>query len=879
MMKGLKPGAVVAALLVASTARAANFEATGNTNPDHQASPWQRGEVVVTFDTTAASMSFDLPTLAVMRTENDIWYINGWSEAYDTLARDSDAFVEGHSFEAMNDTNNVHSRYWIESQNDARIVVRHRCALVNPAGDIAFADDTNVVAANGELGEWTDEWYVFHPDGTHTRKVRVYTNYASDTQSWVAPTPRARVHELEGMYMWNGGRDGRLVEDDLWPDAITLIKMDGTSQTTNFSPYPLTPSSTGTDMYNFYGDFKHANVHVVNTKSTWRPFRIGRPGVDDPDYNPCVWGDTLLVTPYHTPHTVTNLMPTFPPGVTRAQGYDIAGLGQVNYWDHWQVSSTSVTEIWLNGFTSSASPAAELAALAKSWQQAPAMTVDTANGAAGLGYDAGERAYLIDFSGVTQPEIANISIAASAASPIVNPAFLIKDWGGSDAMLAIDGVGVPRGADFRFGHYTTLDIDGVGTWSDVLVVWANFSATSTTQFTIGHPTAMNGTVDISNGAATAVTAASATFNATLETAGPECDVEVYWGATDGGGDAGAWDASASVGSWTDAGPMTVSHAATGLTAGEVWYTFRATNGYLDVWVSPSVYVALAPPAAPVVTGDASPTDDTMPTWTWGPGGAGGAGSFRYGFDEGTWIATGAADTSYTPTVPMADATYTLHVQERNAAGAWSASGTYMIVIDADTDGDGLPDVWENVYYDSGTPGVLDPASADSDGDGTDNDGEEDDDGDGLTNFEEYVLGTSPILADTDDDGVDDDVELSGGLDPTDPDTDGDGMEDGDEVAYGYDPLEKDQDGNGTDDGLDDWDGDGVTNADELAAGDDPGPVPVDDGGDGGCGCSQDPHGSPGAVSVALALMLGMLLRAALARRRSGCRVPRSGNPG
>ena len=48
----------------------------------------------------------------------------------------------------------------------------------------------------------------------------------------------------------------------------------------------------------------------------------------------------------------------------------------------------------------------------------------------------------------------------------------------------------------------------------------------------------------------------------------------------------------------------------------------------------------------------------------------------------------------------------------------------------------------------------------------------DPDKDGLTNYNEYLFGTNPLIADTDDDGVDDGVEISLSLNPLNPKTDG-----------------------------------------------------------------------------------------------------------
>lgn len=126
----------------------------------------------------------------------------------------------------------------------------------------------------------------------------------------------------------------------------------------------------------------------------------------------------------------------------------------------------------------------------------------------------------------------------------------------------------------------------------------------------------------------------------------------------------------------------------------------------------------------------------------------------------------------------------------------------------DTDGDGMPDVWE---WAQSLPaagshcieGGPDPVQPDAD---------QDADGDGVTNGREHGLGTRPGCPDTDLGGADDGFEESFRLDALDPrddfvddarDSDGDGVTDFEErTARGTDPFLADTDGDGLLDGAD-----------------------------------------------------------------------------
>ena len=106
----------------------------------------------------------------------------------------------------------------------------------------------------------------------------------------------------------------------------------------------------------------------------------------------------------------------------------------------------------------------------------------------------------------------------------------------------------------------------------------------------------------------------------------------------------------------------------------------------------------------------------------------------------------------------------------------------------DTDGDDLPDAWEDEHFgnNDGTATVAELALQS----GSDNA-----DGDGLDNEGEFLNGTDPNDEDSDDDNLFDDEEITNSTNPNDPDSDGDTLLDGDEVNdHLTNPNERDSDG-------------------------------------------------------------------------------------
>ena len=145
----------------------------------------------------------------------------------------------------------------------------------------------------------------------------------------------------------------------------------------------------------------------------------------------------------------------------------------------------------------------------------------------------------------------------------------------------------------------------------------------------------------------------------------------------------------------------------------------------------------------------------------------------------TWqtLATVAANTGdaygifhYTDTGFTANLTHQYRVRY-TFGGLQSAPSPLVALHVLDTDGDGLPDAWEQQYF-----GSLTMAASAAD----------DSDGDGRTNQQEFEAGTNPNKADTDDDGLSDSEEAEEGTDPKRKDSDDDGLNDNKD---GW-PLEK-----------------------------------------------------------------------------------------
>jgi len=117
--------------------------------------------------------------------------------------------------------------------------------------------------------------------------------------------------------------------------------------------------------------------------------------------------------------------------------------------------------------------AAQLAPLARSWKQAPKLV--EAQGCSASGYEKQERAYRL----TAKSPAMSFKLQASKDSPVVNPCFVIKNWGSNNkAALKIDSKTINPGKDFRQG--IIRDTDGTAT----LIIWIKKESASPLGFEI-----------------------------------------------------------------------------------------------------------------------------------------------------------------------------------------------------------------------------------------------------------------------------------------------------------------------------------------------------------------------------------------------------------
>jgi len=300
--------------------------------------------------------------------------------------------------EHMSDTQCRSSRVAIIEDNEARKVINWRYLQM----DVKLRQKD--LPNNTGFGEWGNEVYYIYPDGVAVRKV------------------------LPGRGGWQEtillNEPGTRPEDNIELAACTLLNMNGESKTYSWADgYPVF-------------DLPEANIQYIHFKSEYKPFLIFREGGGfevfnlevRPEYSHFPWWNHWPVA-----QIVSDGRSAFAPD---RSAHSSLSWGDPN------------GEAALYGMTNK--DPQTLVALARSWNH-PADLIISGTDWRTDGYDYTQRAYIVHAGTNSKPEILEIQLQGSPATPLLNPAFVIKNWSTDKLEISLDKKSLQEGRDFRYG--------------------------------------------------------------------------------------------------------------------------------------------------------------------------------------------------------------------------------------------------------------------------------------------------------------------------------------------------------------------------------------------------------------------------------------------
>jgi len=355
---------------------------------------------------------FDLLPIKLMFAHSNT-YIPIWVTENNKLMGDQSVEINGINgwYEVMMDKQNRYSHVRLLENHDARVVVHWRYALCDRFYEIARPDEMT------GWGDWADEYFTIYPDGVTVRH-------------WVYWTSMFGKMYLQFQETILRRQPDELPEDNLELEALTLANMEGKTYTYSWAEGlpPYFPKPEG------------ANIQLVNMKSQYRPFIIFEPGSRIDKY---IWGFRRGGSSHF-------------PGGPLASGIPVISKGD---------RKNSYVAVALYGMTEN--PIKNLLPLAKSWIFPPVVELIN-SGFRFNGYDRNQKAYVFTNDNLDASTF-QFTLLPDNNSPVVNPAFVIKNCDWSNVELEINGEKINRGDGFRLGHTNTFE-------GKNLVIWLEYTS-------------------------------------------------------------------------------------------------------------------------------------------------------------------------------------------------------------------------------------------------------------------------------------------------------------------------------------------------------------------------------------------------------------------
>ena len=393
-------------------------------------------DVVVQFDDSPVRVVFWRGTRygPAWVMENDIWMADQSIENFNG----KDGCIEH-----MLDFRCRFSHVRIIENSPARVVVHWRY--------LPTAANGNHSQVNPISGweDWVDEYYTFYPDQVGIRKVVLHSD-------GVALWPEEVIVLCQ---------PGQRPEDIIDLSAMTLANLHGKQHTYTWAEKSPKIRSAGRwerGSYIHFGDDlgEKPNIMMVNLKSKYKPFQIF-----EMECNFTVFAHEHRKDVSHFPwwnHWPAAMIPSdgrYCQAADRPSHFSLAWASPSphtaennTYWWTWMYGATKYK-------------VESLTSLARSWVMPPKLVIHA--GASDSQYDSTQRSYVISSSNKQEIEKLKLSLQANSESPVVNPAFVIKNWGDHQALLKVNGKEVPRGKAFRIGHIRRINQYDLVAWLEL----------------------------------------------------------------------------------------------------------------------------------------------------------------------------------------------------------------------------------------------------------------------------------------------------------------------------------------------------------------------------------------------------------------------------
>jgi hypothetical protein len=367
--------------------------------------PSEYADLVVKFDSIPASVVY-------WRGANGA---AGWVTENNKWMEDQSCEVGGpHGCsEHMSDKECRHAHVRLIENTDARVVVHWRYASIDV--DYLFP----------QRRFWADEYHTIYPDGTAVRNV----HFRGGRPGWqdVQFFSQPGTHPLENIHL----------------QALSLANLDGQVRHLTWKPPNRVPRSTLPDacieQVNFRSDYKVFLVFQEGTRmGPWGTQEQSR-HTDDPFAGP--WN-----------HWPVSQIPSDGRFAVSNDRLTHAAIAASNVHEHGNMA--------IYGFNKE--DVSALVPLARFWNRPPRLS-DT-RGCASRGHDKGQRAYVLDAIRANL----SVTVNASRRSPLVNPAFVVKNWKiNRKAVVGVNGQEPLPAKKCRQG--LVRDTDGM----PMLIVWLN----------------------------------------------------------------------------------------------------------------------------------------------------------------------------------------------------------------------------------------------------------------------------------------------------------------------------------------------------------------------------------------------------------------------